>query len=199
MYIELYGLPGAGKSTQAALLSRKLKGVNRLQAIEHKSYNLQIIWNILMSPGLAMKIVWMGIRISKRGIWRQALGCIHDFYLSLYFWKKYSKNGVFVSDHGFIQILTQAPLLREFLVSHPDRIGSLIRCMPAGNARYIFVSLPKKQAQLRRKEDGHGETVYRESEIVFNTANPIIRPLQIDASKSISEIMESIVTFVKKQ
>ncbi len=199
MYIELYGLPGAGKSTQAALLSRKLKGINRLQAIDNKSYNLQVLGNILMSPGFAMKIMWMGIRISKRGIWRQALGCIHDFYLSLYFWKKYAKTGLFVSDHGFVQILTQAPHLREFLVSHPDRLRSLIRGMPTGNAKYIFVSLPKKQAQLRRKEDVHDETVYRESEIVFNKANPIIRPLQIDASKSISEIMESIVTHLKKQ
>lgn len=192
MYIELYGFPGAGKSTLCRGLNKTISNVVYAKRV-HKATQL--------NPVLFLKTVPYWLRIIKllyktkalsKGLFNALVICYYHFLEA-----KHSKK-IYIIDHGFVQTLVQAPKLRKHLLNNKNSLKYAINLVPK-DALVIYLKLDiktaKKRARIRAKKESSFN--YEEYKQLFSRVNKIMKNMSIESSHPAEKTVQYAIQKIK--
>ncbi|MEM7204950.1 MAG: hypothetical protein AAF628_32140 [Planctomycetota bacterium] len=140
MYVELIGLPGAGKTTVARSVS--LPPIDHVLAWRRHRFSradwrqvAPALWNVLRcARTMVMLITWgAGGRVIARALLRRC-------------WER--RHGI--SDHGFVQTLAQHREVSGRLCRDPLLLDKILRRLPTDVC--VFLEVPMEIAQRRARD-----------------------------------------------
>ncbi len=203
MYISLFGLPGAGKSTQMHILAAQLpRGIARPRITSVKQINkYHFLLTVLKHPRFLCTLMWKTFRYYKKikhiKQKRNAFfGCVFDFYLSYYFQTYYGRKTHFISDHGFLQVFTQSDFIRTLILQDKKHFKDFLSMIPKQNVVYVYMNLPLHIAQQRREGDGLNSNVFLESNLLFAAAAQMLEASTIDGSQDEQTVSQHLSQLV---
>jgi len=159
MYLELFGMPGVGKTTMYNLITDRNNNYVKI-CKNHLFYNLNIIplFKALVISNKIYKLV-------KNEYFNQSkyLDNIDNFckfknslVVAFYFYYKYKDNiSNYITHHGIIQTLSQLKFLREY--KNEVFYNKLIKLLPIENIKYVYlkanIATAYKRGSKRAKEN----------------------------------------------
>ena len=207
MYIELYGIPGVGKTTTCDELVKaenyikikkikNLKEINFITAIKTIPKYLSIM-NYIYNE--YCRTMFINITKKERSVFRKSLFvCLYHYY------DTYDKKEVYVTDHGIIQSLAE----NSFLLLY-DRIifwKNLLHLLPSKNNKSIQLDLLPYDVMFRAKKRSFEEmSTYARDMNDLSTymlfferiGREFNNSITVDASKKVNIIIKNIIKELK--
>lgn len=191
-YIELVGIPGAGKTSLAkdiALILQKegLKSMTRQNFFNHNSSRVyKVLWSILNLTSINFTSIKLILRLSKKrgSTLRKALTRIHEQEKLEYQIRYLKKGTVVVWDGGFVQRF--ANLVKFGLDSKEEIVKFICRRLPKTKTLFIFLKISEEEAFNRIYE--------RERGLLASIGSKIDNKSFKDKNLLVSELKETFLT-----
>ena len=191
MYLEFFGMPGVGKTTaRDNLLGRfgyvKITKVKSILDMEPK-YSF-MAWFKMMSIYRFVRGKYYVSNKEWKRFKRSLFVCLYHYY------KTRHKCGVYVTDHGIIQTLSQLSLLK--IETDIEILGTVLKKLPYENVSYVYLKADSHKVMKRGKKRGKFERDVNELTeymLMYDRVGMRLSGVDfIDATKSIKNIMTQL-------
>ncbi len=190
MYLEFFGLPGAGKSTFAEVFNKSKNVDSRLSI----SAFFKIIFNYLR---FLCMIVYKSFTSKSIASYffrrpRHFFGFLKGYLVRLIIVYRHEKSGYFIQDHGLVQMLTQNDYWRKEFVNDKEFLKNTFKTFP--DVHYIYLESNKKtsleRTMKRDRKRLFSDEFLKETKIIFEESGKYLKIKTIKTNSSKKEIMK---------
>lgn len=163
MYIELFGFPGAGKTTICKKASAEFGGLYKPN-IRNKKFRIFLDVKFVIFSICNLRFIILLIYYFRRNLMLKPINTmkfIHTMNMIYYFYDSKSKKNIFFSDHGFIQTFMQNKDIMESMKKNKILLNNVLKLIPPGNYLYLDVPMDISRIQgFKRDKIDKGEDLY---------------------------------------
>jgi thymidylate kinase len=152
-YIEIFGLPGTGKSTLCLNLKNRYifkKRIKTLREVEVRLLLKSIICSLNIINIILFRIVRAFIQRKLDISLMETIGFINAIIVCYYMYHyALQQENTLICDHGFIQTLTQNKFFRRELITDEKLLRRIISNIPTSYSKYIYLKADIQTARDR--------------------------------------------------
>jgi hypothetical protein len=189
-YVEFFGLPGSGKSTATTAIMQHHPSFTFIKKAHTASRQIAyIIPEIIRRPRFACWLLWHTRKSVRQ--FREVFGALIDIYTTFAYQRR---PGTILCQHGFIQILTQSPAIREHAMNAVFLQGYLEH-IPKKDCHYIYLQVSSKIAQSRdiTRKGSITQKTFQESKNILDRITKYLHCETIDGEQPRDAVMKDLL------